>query len=76
MLTMDAKTIHDIAKRAVESTRAHHGVKVWEYVNPETRKGWVARTIVAEFSFANPDAPARDVAAVVKACDEVVESES
>ena len=73
---MDTKTIHTIAKRAVESTRAHHGIKVWEFVNSETRKGWVARTVVTEFAFASPDAPARDVAAVVKACDEIVDPES
>lgn len=72
---MDAKQIETIAREAVKRTRAHHGPKVWAYVNVETRKGWVARTVVVDFASAAPDAPATDVAAVVKACDEIVEGE-
>lgn len=72
---MDAKQVESIARDAVERTRSHHGPRVWDYVNRETRKGWVARTVVVDIAAAAPGATAKDVAAVVRACDEVVDAE-
>ena len=72
---MDAKQIQTIARHAVKSTREHHGRRVWDYVNAETRKGWVARTGVVEFAMASPGSPASDVAKVVAATDEIINGE-
>jgi hypothetical protein len=72
---MDAKQIQTIAKDAVRRTREHHSAKVWDYVNPETRKGMVARTVVADFGAMGPDMTAADVAAVVKATDAIIDGD-
>jgi len=72
---METKQIQKIAKQAVQRSREHAGKKVWAFVNRGTRKGMVARFVVADFGAYSPDATAKDVAAVVKACDEIVDGE-
>lgn len=72
---MDRKQIQTIAKQAVKRARDNAGEKVWAFVNPGTRKGMVARFVVADFGAFSPDASAKDVAAVVKACDDIVDAE-
>jgi len=74
MPIMDAKQIQTIAREVVTRTRTHYTPQVWDYVNRETRKGWVARAVVVDFAVAAPGSTARDVAAVVKACDEIVDA--
>lgn len=70
---MDANQIREIAGNAIARMRAHYGPNVWDYVNAETRKGWVSRAIVVDFATIAPDTPARDVAAVVSAADDMIE---
>jgi hypothetical protein len=71
---MDAKQIQTIARNAVKRTREHYSPKVWDYVNRETRKGWVARGVVADFGAFGEGVTAKDIAAVVKATDAIIDA--
>ena len=72
---MNPKQIRDIARSTVKNVRDHYGRPVWDYVNIETRKGWVARRVVVEFAMASPEAPASDVAKVMAATDAIIGDE-
>ena len=70
---MDAKQIQAIARDAIKNTRGHYGAKVWDFINRETRKAMVSRTIVVNFGTMAPDAPARDVAKAVSEADDMLD---
>ena len=72
---MSPKQIRNIARNTIENVRGHFGPRVWDYVNIETRKGWVARRVVVEFAMARPEAPASDVARVMAATDAIIDEE-
>ena len=73
---MDAKSIKAAARNAVDRTRSHYGPKVWDYVNRETRRGWVSHSIVMDFASFAPETTAAEVAEVVKVAHEIIMRET
>jgi hypothetical protein len=72
---MKTDTPATIAKSVVEVTKSQYGGAVWNYANPLTRKGWVARHVVTMIAPVAPDTPASDIAAILKACDAIIDAE-